>query len=197
MLTVEELIAFEADIAAEFNAGKIRAPIHLDGGNEKQLIKIFQEYRPGDWVCCSWRSHYKALLCGIPPVKVKAEIMAGRSICLCFPEYRFLSSAIVGGNLPIALGIAWSIKRSGGKEKVFAFLGDMTAHGGMYHECLKYATNWDLPIKFFVENNMKSVCTDTGQVWGEYESPHYTDKFEEYFYTLPFPHSGAGVRVNF
>lgn len=190
---VDWLKAFEADIAAEFNAGKIRAPIHLDGGNEEPLIQVFADVGPNDWVLCSWRSHYKALLKGIPPEKVKAEIMAGRSISLCFPEYRFLSSAIVGGHLPIALGLAWSIKRNGGSEKVWAFLGDMASWSGIFTECWSYARGHALPLNFVIEDNGKSVCTPTRKVWGE-DNHSSTRGFE---YTLPWPHSGAGVRVQF
>lgn len=201
-MTAEELIAFEKDIAACYDAGQIRAPIHLDGGNEEQLIEIFKEYRPGDWVCCSWRSHYKALLAGIPPAKVKAAILAGHSITLCFPEHRFISSAIVGGILPIALGLAWSIKRAGGKEKVFVFIGDMTSMTGMFIECAIYAKSQDLPIHFVIEDNGKSVCSPTQDVWGNENDPmNWTGSknavIDGFQYTLLFPHSGAGKRVNF
>ena len=51
-----DLIAFEEEIAAEFNASKIRAPIHLYYGNEAEMIGIFKDVRPQDWVLCSWRS---------------------------------------------------------------------------------------------------------------------------------------------
>ncbi len=195
-MTRDELIAFEADIAVEFNAGHIRAPIHLDGGNEDQLIEVFKNIKPTDWVFCSWRSHYKALLHGIPPAEVKAAIMAGRSITLCFPEHRFLSSAIVGGNLPIALGVALSIKRRGGSERVHAFAGDMTERTGIYRECLTYAAGHDLPIRFIVEDNGLSVCTPTYDVWGAKES-WVRGMVHLYEYKLPYPHSGAGVRVQF
>lgn len=196
-MTPEELIAFEADIAAEFNNGHIRAPIHLDGGNEQQLIEIFRDVGSDDWVLCSWRSHYKALLKGIPPEKVKAEIMAGRSIALCFPEHRFLSSAIVGGILPIATGIALSIKRRGGKEKVHAFVGDMTAGAGAFFECTKYASGLDLPIRFIIEDNGLSVCTPSREVWGDYYRQPFRPEIARFDYHLPFPHSGAGQRVQF
>lgn len=198
-MTAEELIAFEADVATEFNAGHIRAPIHLDGGNESQLIEIFREVGPDDWVLASWRSHYKALLKGIPPEKVKAEIMAGRSIALCFPEHRFLSSAIVGGILPIATGIALSIKRRGGSEKVWCFTGDMTARAGAFHECAQYATAYSLPLRLIIEDNGISVCTPTAGVWNDSELT-----FREYGgiitilkFALPWPHSGAGKRIEF
>ena len=96
-----------------FNAAKIRAPVHLYSGNEAQMIEIFRDVKPEDWVMCSWRSHYQCLLKGVPRDQVKAEILAGRSISLCFPEYRVVSSAIVGGILPIAVGMALGIKRRG------------------------------------------------------------------------------------
>lgn len=200
MITIEELVAFEKDIADAFNQAAIRAPIHLDGGNEEQLIKIFKDIRRGDWVCGSWRMHYKCLLHGVPSAKLKSAIMAGRSITLCFPEHRIISSAIVGGILPIALGIAWSINRNHGTEKVFVFVGDMTAQSGMYDECIRYAMGHDLPIKFIIEDNGRSVCTDTQSAWGWEEVDWYagnSDYSQRFRYILPWPHSGAGRRVEF
>lgn len=205
-MTKDELIAFEADIAAEFNAAKIRAPIHLDGGNEDKLIELFDGIDSSkDWIFCTWRSHYKALLHGIPPEKVKAAIMGGHSISLTFLEHRFYSSAIVGGNLPIALGVAWAIKRAGKSDEqwVWAFTGDMAAHGGMFHECRQYAQGFGLPITFVVEDNGLSVCTDTVKAWSA--APHERRpnslRFQKhtvgYSYELPWPHSGAGRRVEF
>ena len=93
----DSLRAFEADIANLFNIGEIRAPIHLSDGNEIQMIEIFQEIKDDDWVFCSWRSHYQCLLKGVPASRVQAEILAGRSISLCFPDFKIYSSAIVGG----------------------------------------------------------------------------------------------------
>jgi TPP-dependent pyruvate/acetoin dehydrogenase alpha subunit len=194
--TVEALKAFEKDIAECFNRGEIRAPIHLDGGNEEQLIEIFKDIKSEDWVCGSWRMHYKCLLKSVPSAQLKRDILAGRSITLCYQEFRIISSAIVGGILPIALGLALSIKRTGGKERVWAFLGDMTAKTGMYHECVVYAQGFDLPIKFVIENNNLSVCTPTQEVWGSQEGWR-TDRVIGFNYTLPFPHSGAGKRINF
>lgn len=198
MWTAEKLIAFEKDIAQCYDNKQIRAPIHLDGGNEEDLIKIFgQVDKEHDWVCGSWRMHYRCLLKGVPPDQLKADIIAGRSITLCYPEYRVISSAIVGGILPIALGLAWSINRAAGFERVWCFLGDMTAHGGMFHECRKYAVRNRLPIMFIVENNGKSVCTDTEQAWGVLDEERLEGLTWEYEYKLPWPHAGAGTRVQF
>jgi TPP-dependent pyruvate/acetoin dehydrogenase alpha subunit len=198
--TAESLTAFEAEVAARFNEGKIRAPIHLSGGCEKQLIEVFEKIGEKDWVFSNWRSHYHALLHGVPPERVMAEIMAGRSIALCFPEHRFFSSAIVGGNLPIALGVALGIKRRGGSERVYVFVGDMTAGTGAFHECMTYAFGHDLPIRFVVERNGKSVCTPTQEVWGgDRVPPPYRPlkNVVEFDYELPWPHSGAGKRIEF
>ena len=115
--TPEKLIEFENDIAAEFNAAKIKAPVHLYNGNEEEIIEVFKKHQIGkdDWVLNSWRSHYQCLLKGVPPDELKAAIMAGRSISLCFKEHRVLCSAIVTGVLPIALGIALKNKLENNK----------------------------------------------------------------------------------
>lgn len=192
-MTAQELIAFETDIAAEFNAGHIRAPVHLYDGNEEQMIEMFRSVKPNDWVCCSWRSHYQCLLKGVPPAELKTEIMAGRSIALCFPRQRIVCSAIVGGILPIAVGIAMAIKRRGGPECVHCFMGDMTFESGVAYECMKYAANHELPLRWIVEDNGKSVCTDTRAVWGLPGAPWR----QEYSYSPKYPHAGAGRRVQF
>lgn len=166
-MTKEELIAFEEEVAAAFSAGKINAPVHLSGGNEDQLIDIFREVSRDDWVFSTWRSHYHALLHGVPRESLMREIMAGRSMNLMFPEHRFFTSAIVGGICPIAVGVAAAIKRKGEKRRVWCFVGDMAALGGAYYEAHAYAMGHDLPIYFVVENNGLSTNTPTWEVWGE------------------------------
>ena len=199
-MTPEDLIAFETDIAEVFNAGKIHAPVHLYYGNEAQMIEIFRDVKPEDWIFCSWRSHYQCLLKGVPPEEVKAEILAGRSISLCFPKYRVVSSAIVTGVIPIAVGTAMGIKRRGEKARVHCFVGDMTAETGAFHECLKYSTNHQLPIRFIIEDNAKSVCTDTREAWNQpvltYENGRHP-LVVYYKYQTKYPHAGAGKRVQF
>ncbi len=194
-LSKEDLVAFERMVADAFNNGMIRAPVHLANGNEQELIDIFRNVAPDDWVCTQWRSHYHCLLKGVPQEQLMTDILAGKSITLTYVEYRVISSAIVGGVVPIALGIAWSIKRLKGNNKVWVFVGDMTAMGGMFHECVRYANGHELPISFIVEDNGKSVETDTKRVWGKY---HNGDKrVSRYFYELKWPHAGAGRRVQF
>lgn len=188
----DDLIAFETEIAKMFNAGKIRHPVHLSYGNEDALLEVFKAVGPDDWILGSWRMHYQCLLKGVPPDILRLAIMDGQSMALCFPKYRVVSSAIVGGVLPIATGIALGIKRAGGTEKVHCFLGDMTAETGIAHEAMKYAAGHDLPIRWIVEDNEISVCTDTRSTWGR-----GTPDIVRYSYKSKYPHAGAGVRVQF
>ncbi len=198
--SAEDLVSFESEIADLFNLGKIRAPIHLSSDNEKHLLEIFSNVKEQDWVFGSWRSHYQCLLKGVPRDQLKNAILEGKSISLCFPEYKVFSSAIVGGQLPIAVGVALSIKRNRGSEKVWCFLGDMTSETGIAQTSIYYALRNELPITFIVEDNSLSVLTDTRVVWG-----NSTLRFEEnnlpnvisYKYKSKYPHAGAGTRVQF
>ncbi len=196
----DKLIAFEERVAKKFNDAKIKAPIHLYYGNEDQLIEIFKNIKNQDWVFCSWRSHYQCLLKGVPETVLMEKIIEGKSISLCFADYKIYSSAIVGGVLPIAVGTALSLKKAKINNKVFCFLGDMTSETGIAHECIKYSENHDLPIKFIVEDNKMSVMTDTREVWNSktltYENKN-SDKVIYYKYETKYPHAGAGVRVQF
>ena len=200
-LKPEDLLAFEERVADAFNLGKIRAPVHLYSGNEAELINVFSDVDTEDWVLCSWRSHYQCLLKGVPQERVFSDVVAGRSISLCFADYRVFSSAIVGGVLPIAIGIAFSIKRTGADNRVHCFLGDMTAETGIAHECIKYAINFDLPIRFIIEDNGLSVCTETRSAWGDRVSSLSSmvdyPNVVYYKYQSVYPHAGAGVRVQF
>jgi TPP-dependent pyruvate/acetoin dehydrogenase alpha subunit len=195
----DRLIAFETKVASLFNEGKIRAPVHLYDGNEESMLALFKNIGQEDWVYCSWRSHYQCLLKGVPEERVLEDVIAGKSISLCYPDHRIYSSAIVGGQLPIAVGCALDIKLRDGAEKVWCFSGDMTAETGMFYECWKFAVGHDLPITFIVENNFKSVCTDTFEAWRTTESffKKESRKIIYYEYTSRYPHAGAGVRVNF
>ena len=91
MLSVhkESLISFEQEIASLFEDGEIRSPTHLSKGNEDALIEIFKQVKPTAWVFSTHRSHYHALLKGIPPEWLKAEILANHSITINNAEYRF------------------------------------------------------------------------------------------------------------
>ena len=189
------LINFEKDIKNNYEKGKIKAPIHLSGNNEIPLIKIFNKIKKTDWVFSSWRNHYHAILKGIPTKLIKKEIMMGRSMGLNFKKYNFYSSSIVGGIIPIAMGVAKSIKLKKSKSVVWVFIGDMTFESGLFHECYKYSRNHKLPIKFVVEDNNMSTNTPTDKVWKK-KSKVPKDVYY-YKYKRKYPHHGTGSWVLF
>lgn len=197
--TEKELIAFEDEIALLFNSAKIKAPIHLYYGNETKMLEIFEKVKADDWVFCTWRSHYQCLLKGVEPERMKQDILDGKSITLCYPDYKIYSSAIVAGSIPIATGVALDIKRSGGSNHVWCFVGDMASETGTFFENWKYSVNHDLPITYIIENNNKSVCTDTLKTWNSKDLffSKGQDKIIYYEYTTKYPHAGAGKRIQF
>jgi pyruvate dehydrogenase E1 component alpha subunit len=199
LLTKQELIDFETDIAECFNNAMIKAPVHLYDGNEDQIIDVFKQVQPNDWVFCTWRSHYQCLLKGVPKEQIKQDILAGKSITLCYPEHRIYSSAIVTGNVPIATGVALDIKRKNETNHVWCFVGEMTSETGTFFENWKYAVNHDLPITYVIEDNGKSVCTDTYKTWNinELYFAKETIKIIYYKYETKYPHAGAGKRIQF
>lgn len=190
-MTAAELIAFEREVADRFERGEIRSPVHLSGGNEDALIAIFKEVRREDWVFSTWRSHYHALLHGIPPEKVMAQIMSGRSMNLAFPEHRFLTSAIVGGILPLACGVAYA------GERVWCFVGDMTASIGAFRDGQLFAAWHHLDMHWVVEDNGLSTNTPTHDAWGRSDFRGLSIMEKSYKYQRLYPHVGSGVYVQF
>lgn len=189
------LIEFEKKIKKIYEKGKIKGPIHLSGNNENSLIKIFKKIKKKDWVFSSWRNHYHALLKGISEKDLTEQILKGKSMSVSCKKNKFYTSAIVGGTLPIALGVAKSIKLKKRKDKVWVFIGDMTFETGMFHECYKYAKNFNLPVNFVVEDNEMSTNTPTKLAWGA--------KIKKlpgviyYKYKRKYPHHGTGNWVLF
>lgn len=198
--TPQMLRDFEVEIANLFNKGKIKAPVHLSSGNEDALIEIFKSISKSDWVLGSWRSHYHCLLKGVPPQQIVDEILLGRSISLNFPEHKIITSAIVGGQVPIAVGIAFAQKLTNSSQHVWCFIGDMTSETGIVQTSIRYAEKHELPITFIVEDNELSVLTNTRKVWATNTLRYQeTDSIKviSYRYKNSYPHAGAGKRIQF
>ena len=200
----DELIAFEEEIAESFNNAQIRAPIHLYSGNEKHIINIFKNVKKEDYVFCTWRSHYQCLLKGVPKDRLKKDILAGKSITLCYPEYNIFSSAIVTGSISIANGRALAEKLKGSSSHVWCFVGEMSSETGAFHENVKYSTAHNLPITWVIEDNGKSVCTNTRETWNmknlsyeEFDLLNSRGNVIYYKYDTKYPHAGAGKRIQF
>lgn len=188
--TVEKLIAFEDRIGELYLDNKLPFLFHLSGGNEHQLLDIFKDIKEGDYVISNHRSHYHALLHGIPPEVVEDRILNGRSMFIYDRERNFFCSAIIGGTPAIAAGIAWALKRKGSDKKVWCFVGDGTEDNGHLFEAVRYVDGWDLPCKFVIENNDRSVETSNAERWGKtaeykWESPSVM----KYHYDITYPHA--------
>ena len=193
--TAQQLKQYEIDAQKEWETGSVLGPVHLSKGNEEQLIEIFQYVHPKDWVFSTWRNHYHALLHGVPQDWLMDEIKKGRSMKVMNKEHNFVISAIVGGIIPQALGVALSLKRRKSKRKVWCFVGDMTFETGEFHLCHKYAQNFDLPLQFVVEDNNLSTNTPTDETWGKKQNvPNDVIYYE---YERGFPHHGSGTWVLF
>jgi len=185
----EELINFEDWCIETYKDGKLRSPLHLSRGNEEELIEIFKDIKPNDWVVSNYRSHYHSLLKGVDPEWLKQWILGNKSIHVMNKEHKIITSAIVGGTLPIALGVAMAINKKYDKcpeckewwldfgegchncnykwsvPHVWCFIGDMTASLGVFKDCMSYAISHNLPITFIIEDNGLSTDTITNEVW--------------------------------
>lgn len=191
----DDLIKFEELIVSHWEDAKIRGPVHLSHGNETSLIEIFKRIKTTDWVFSTWRSHYHALLKGIQPDWLEKEILAGKSITICNIDEKFYSSAIVTSTLSIALGVAQSIKKDNGTDKVWCFIGDMSFESGIFYEVHKYARNFDLPLYFVVEDNGISTYTPTEATWNKKRD--IPNDVIHYNYKSKYPHYGSGKWIAF
>lgn len=216
MVNKEDLIKFETEIGDMFNDKVIKSPIHLYNGNEEKMISVFNYINCNDdWICCTWRNHYQALLKGIPSELLKEYIIDGKSMVMNLPEYKFICSSIVGGIPSIATGIALNNKLNNIESKVWCWIGDMSSETSQFHEAYKYSRNHMLPITFIVESNDMSVLTPTNEVWAR-EIPYFIDNKDQFIelmncdgiYRQPnliyykyknnkYPHAGAGKRIQF
>ena len=188
--TPEELISFEDRIGELYLDNKLPFLFHLSGGNENQLIDIFENIKEGDYVISNHRSHYHALLHGIPPETVEDRILNGRSMFIYDRERNFFCSAIIGGTPAIAAGIAWALKRKGSSQRVWCFIGDGTEDSGHTYEAVRYVDGFDLPCTFVIENNNRSVESTNDERWGktadyQWNSPSVI----KYHYDITYPHA--------
>jgi TPP-dependent pyruvate/acetoin dehydrogenase alpha subunit len=153
-ITKEDMISFETEIKEKYEGGKIPAPIHLSKDNEDELIEIFQYINEDDWVVSAWRNHYHALLHGFDRQELMDSVVEGRSMATSSDVHKFYSSAIVGGIIPIALGLSMALDKEDSNRRVWCFIGDMTFETGVFHEAYKYSRNFNLPLEFIVEDKI-------------------------------------------
>lgn len=196
MVTKNDLIKFEDDIANLFNEAKIKAPIHLSAGNEDAIIELFKQIDKNDWICGAWRTHFACLLKGVTPEELQSRIINGKSMIMCIKKHNIVCSSIVGGIPSIATGIAWGLKLDNSPNKVWCFVGDMSMETGAFHEAYKYSRGHNLPIVWVIEDNGLSVETPTKDVWG-IDSNNQSSIIHYKYKNDKFSHAGTGKHVLF
>ena len=161
---------FEERAAEAYADGTFGGFLHLYPGEEAVAVGVLHAAEPSDYVVSTYREHVHALLKGVPPEAVMAELFGRRDGCcrgmggsmhLFDRERRFMGGyAIAGETLPVAIGIAYGIMLRKLPEAVICFFGDGAANQGTFHESLNMAALWRLPVLFVCENNRYQIGTE-------------------------------------
>lgn len=159
---------FELRAEAAYQQGKIGGFFHAYIGQEAIQTAAVQALGQDNWYITSYRCHALALLLGATPNELMAELYGritgnakGRGGSMHFFTERLLGGyGIVGGQVPIATGAAFTIKYQNTKDEVaICFLGDGAVPQGAFHESLNLAALWDLPCIYVIENNQWGMGT--------------------------------------
>lgn len=159
---------FETRAEAAYLQGKIGGFFHSYIGQEAIQTSALQAFGPKNWWVTSYRCHALALLLGATPNELMAELFGkstgnarGRGGSMHFFTDRMLGGhGIVGGQIPIGTGAAFTIKYNETKDEVsLCFLGDGAVPQGSFHESLNIAALWDLPVVYVIENNQWGMGT--------------------------------------
>lgn len=160
---------FEELSQVKYQEQKIKGFLHLYIGQEAVAVGAISALRPDDDVITSYRDHGHALAKGLDPKAVMAELYGkatgvsggkGGSMHLFDISKRFWGGhAIVGGQMPLAVGLALAIKTRDEDRVVMCFFGDGSVNEGEFHESLNLASLWKLPVVFFLENNLYGMGT--------------------------------------
>ena len=155
---------FERESERQYTRGNIRGFLHVYSGEEAIAVGAISTLAPEDYVVTHYRDHGQALARGVAATAVMAELFGkatgcssgkGGSMHLFDAETNFMGGyAIVGGQLPIATGLALSSQYKGENRVTLCFLGDGAINEGEFHESMNLAAIWDLPLIFFCENNL-------------------------------------------
>lgn len=160
---------FEEKCAELYSVGKIRGFLHLYIGEEAVAVGALRLLTPDDAIVSTYREHGHALVRGIPAGAIMAEMFGkangcsrgrGGSMHLFDASQRFYGgSAIVGGGLPLAVGLALADKMQGRARVTACLFGDGAVAEGEFHESMNLAALWKLPVLFLCENNLYAMGT--------------------------------------
>jgi len=161
---------FEERVLESFSRGLVFGTTHTAIGQEADGVGVLSCSLPGDVVVSNHRGHGHFLAYGGPMHALAAEMMGRRSgVCLGRGGSQhlhwgdFYASGILGGTVPLAVGMALAEREQGTHAIVIAFLGDGTLGEGVVYESLNMAALWKLPVVFVVENNRYAQTTPIEQ----------------------------------
>lgn len=160
---------FEEEVAEQYTRAKVAGFLHLNIGEEATIVGTVGALRDTDYLIDGYREHGHALAKGMSPRSLMAELFGretgcskgrGGSMHLFDLEKRFLGGyAIVGGQLPIAVGVALGIEYRGTDDIIMCLFGDGATNIGAFHEALNLSGVWDLPVVWVVVNNQYGMGT--------------------------------------
>lgn len=166
---------FEEKAAEEYTLGKIGGFLHLYIGQEASGVGALGALRPGDYVASSYREHGHAILKGIDPKAVMAELFGkvtgtskgrGGSMHMYSKEHRLIGGqAIVGAQLAIGTGLGFACQYQNTSDIAVVMFGDGAVDEGAFHESLNLASLWKLPVVYYCENNQYSMGMAVTKAW--------------------------------
>ncbi len=161
---------FEEACAEQYSKGHITGFLHLYSGQEAVAVGATAALHRDDYILSAYREHAQAIVRGAEPKRVMAELFGkstglckgkGGSMHLCAPELSFMGGyAIVGGQFPIACGLAFASKYRQESRIAACFFGDGAVNQGTFHESLNWARVWELPVLWVCENNFYGIGTE-------------------------------------
>lgn len=153
--------------------------MHLYSGHEASGVGSIAALRPSDHVITAYRDHGIALILGMEPKVIMAEMMGkangssggkGGSMHLASKDHNFWGGyAIVGGHLPLAAGIALESRYRGKDDVTMTYVGDGATNNGYFHEALNMSAIWHLPVIWIIENNGYGMGTEVRRASGQTE----------------------------
>jgi pyruvate dehydrogenase E1 component alpha subunit len=160
---------FEEEAGRQYQRAKAGGFLHLAIGEEATIVGTTSVMRDDDYLIATYRTHGHAIARGTDPKRVMAELFGrvdgtsggrGGSMHIFDLEKRFMGGyGIVGGNLPLAAGLALSSDYKGTDEVTVCMLGDGASNTGNFGETMNLAALWSLPVVFLVENNQYGMGT--------------------------------------
>ena len=178
---------FEESAEEQYMRGNIRGFLHVYTGQEAVAVGAISALLKSDYLVSHYRDHGHALAKGLAPKSAMAELFGkatgcskgmGGSMHLFDKSINLMGGyAIVGGQLPIATGLGISSKELGKGQVVMVFMGDGALNEGELHESLNMAAIWNLPVIFYLENNLYGMGNHTTDVFAVKELKKVSEPF--------------------